>query len=129
MNVPIIRPALLDQILHKTLGGSVVLTCVAYGIPHVSVTWKINGQELTNSSDIASASVLEENWEKTESNLTVTYSGALYAKKLFQCPRASQESRILQCKKLSVTCNAKYFGTLLGFSSAAFVSLVEDLCK
>ena len=94
----------------------------------MAVTWMINGQELTNPSDITSDIVLGNNWEKTESNLTLTYRNASYAKTLFQCTRVSQETRILRCKKLSVTCNANYFGTLLGSSSAASVSLVDNLC-
>ena len=129
VNAPIIRPVLLDKIMRKTLNSSVVMTCVVYGLPQVSVTWKTNGQELTNSSDITSASILDSNWEETVSNLTFTYRNAAYAKNLFQCTRLSQETRILQCKKLGVTCNAKYFGTLLEFESSAFVSLANNLCK
>ena len=95
----------------------------------MSVTWMVNGQELTNSSDITSNIVLGNDWEKTESNLTFTYRNASYEKTLFQCTRVSRETRILRCKKLSVTCKANYFGTLLGSSSAASVSLVDNLCK
>jgi len=115
VNTPIIRPALLDKILQKTLGSSVVLTCVAYGAPHVTVTWMANGAELANSSDIASGSIHANNWEKIESNLTVTYRHAAYAKRLFRCTRVLQESRILQCKTLSVTCNARYSEHFLHF--------------
>ena len=126
---PIIRPVLLDKILQKTLGSSVVLTCVAYGVPHMTVTWMTNGVELANSSDIASERKHTNNWDNIESNLTVTYRDAAYAKRLFRCTKVSQKSRILQCKTLSVTCNARYFGTLLEFSSTAVVSFEEHLCK
>ena len=119
---------LLDKTMQKTLGRSVVMTCVVYGLPQVSVTWKTDGQELTNSSDITSASKRDSNWEETVSNLTLTYRDATYAKSLFNCT-GRKETRILQCKKLGVTCKAKYFETLLEFESSAFVSLANNLCK